>query len=118
MMFWEATRDLPLVSALEHQGSVRSAAFSPNGTYVVTVRDPAPPVNGYTSDEKTARVWDAATGKQLAALEHQDPVLSAAFSADSTRVVTVSDTTARVWGAATGKQLATLEHHDWVSSAA
>jgi WD40 repeat protein len=65
-----------------------SAAFSPDGTRVVTA-----------SNDKTARVWDAATGKSLAiALEHQREVVSAAFSPDGTRVVTASfDNTARVW---------------------
>src|SRR5262249_34746336 len=65
-----------------------SAAFSPTGTRVVT-----------TSADKTARVWDATTGKLLTSpLEHQDQVVSAAFSHDGACVVTASrDKTARVW---------------------
>ncbi len=65
-----------------------SAAFSGDGTRVVTA-----------SFDKTARVWDAATGRELAALKgHEGPVSSAAFSGDGTRVVTASaDKTARVW---------------------
>ena len=49
--------------------------------------------------DKTARVWDAATGKPLIApFEHQAEVVSATFSSDGTRVVTASwDKTARVW---------------------
>ena len=64
-----------------------SAAFSPYGTRVVTA-----------SLDKTARVWDEATGKALtSALEHQDQVWNAAFNLDGTRVVTASlDKTARV----------------------
>ena len=67
---------------------VNSAAFSPDGTRVVTA-----------SDDKTARVWDAKTGAALATLSgHTNAVLSAAFSPDGTRVVTVSeDKTARIW---------------------
>ena len=36
---------------------MRSAQFSPDGTRIVTA-----------SEDKTARVWDAATGKALATL--------------------------------------------------
>ncbi|HEX7836443.1 MAG TPA: hypothetical protein VF469_03220, partial [Kofleriaceae bacterium] len=85
---WDAATGKPLGVPLTHQGSVRSAAFSPDGTRVVTA-----------SLDKTARVWDAATGRPLGVpLTHQDAVVSAAFSPDGTRVVTASDDqTARVW---------------------
>jgi hypothetical protein len=65
-----------------------SAAFSPEGARVVTA-----------SGDKTARLWDAATGKQVAVLRgHDDLVRSAAFSPDGSRVVTASeDKTARLW---------------------
>ncbi|HWO25005.1 MAG TPA: CHAT domain-containing protein, partial [Kofleriaceae bacterium] len=109
MLIWMAARSLPLIPPLAHQGGVLSAAFSPDGTRVVTA-----------SDDHTARVWDAATGKLLApALTHQGPVRSAAFSPDGTRVVTASDDrTARVWDAVTGMPLApALAHQESVVSA-
>jgi TPR repeat protein len=51
--------------------------------------------------DKTARIWDARTGAQLAVLSgHADAVHSAAFSPNNTRIVTGSDDkTARVWDA-------------------
>ena len=63
--------------------------------------------------DRTARVWNAATGQQLAKLEgHTGEVTSAAFSPDGQRIVTASwDETARVWNAATGQQVAKLEGH-------
>ena len=110
MMFSAASRHLPLVPALEHQARVVSAAFSPDGTRVVTA-----------SSDGTARVWDAASGTPVTRpLVHQAAVMSAAFSPDGTRVVTASgDKTARMWDAATGTPLTRpLEHQAAVVSAA
>jgi dipeptidyl aminopeptidase/acylaminoacyl peptidase len=63
--------------------------------------------------DDTVRVWDVATGKQLALLQgHTGPVWSVAFSPDGARLATASnDGTARVWDAATGKPLALLQGH-------
>ncbi|SEE86480.1 WD-40 repeat-containing protein [Rhizobiales bacterium GAS191] len=82
-----------------HHDGIRSAAFSPNGSRVVTA-----------SKDKTARLWDAATGNPIAILSgHLGEVESAAFSPDGARVVTVADDkTARVWDGTTGKPLGVL----------
>ena len=65
-----------------------SAQFSPDGTRIVTA-----------SRDKTARVWDAATGKSLATLAgHEGDVMSAQFSPDGTRIVTASATRPRGCG--------------------
>jgi WD40 repeat protein len=82
-----------------HESQVWSAAFSPDGSRIVTA-----------SRDKTARIWDAATGKEITLLRGQeDLVTSAAFSPDGTRIVTTSfDATARVWDAATGKEIMVL----------
>ena len=83
-------------------GSVRSAAFSGDGKRVVTA-----------SSDKTARIWDAESGKEIAVLKgHTGLVRSAAFSADGKRVVTASDdNTARIWDAESGKEIAVLKGH-------
>ena len=49
--------------------------------------------------DKTARIWDAASGKPIGELTgHQDGVGGAAFSPDGARIVTASqDGTARLW---------------------
>ena len=110
MMFGAAARQLPLVPAIAHYAIVRSSAFSPDSTRVAT-----------SSDDHTARVWDAATGKPVTPpLAHQDSVWGVAFSPDGTRVVTASyDKTARVWDAATGKPVTPpLAHQDSVWGAA
>ena len=66
------------------------------------------------SRDKTARIWDAVTARQLAVLSgHGDEVYSAAFSPDGRRIVTASeDQTARIWDAATAELLAVLSGHD------
>ena len=83
--------------------TVTSAAFSPDGSRIVTA-----------SADKTARIWDAATAKEIAVLRgHDDSVNSAAFSPDGSRIVTASaDKTARIWDAATAKEIAVLRGHD------
>ncbi len=68
-----------------------SAAFSADGSRIVTA-----------SRDGTARVWDAATSREIGALRgHDGHVVFSRFSSDGTRIVTASqDGTARVWDAA------------------
>lgn len=92
-----------------HRGAVLGAQFSPDGTRVLTA-----------SADRTARVWDVATGRPVSPpLKHQWSVNAASFSPDGARVVTASsDNTARVWDATTGEALtAPLEHEDEVLAA-
>jgi len=87
-----------------HIASVRGVAFSPDGTRIAT-----------SSDDKTARIWDGATGKLLLTLCcHTDIVYFVAFSPDGKRVATGSrDKTAKVWDATTGKELFSLVGHTY-----
>jgi WD40 repeat protein len=99
------------VATLEgHSNGVWSAAFSPDGSRIVTA-----------SGDGTAKVWDAATGRLRSTLSgHAAGVESAAFSPDGSRIVTASaDRTAKLWDTATGRLLSTLaSHSEGVSSAA
>jgi len=73
------------------------------------------------SSDRTARVWEAATGKAIGEpLRHEMAVSSVAFSPDGKFVATASsDRTARVWEAATGKAIGEpLRHEKEVNSAA
>ena len=99
-----------LVRAMKHDNNVSSAAFSPDGKYVVTA-----------SWDNTAKIWDAQTIKQVGeTMKHDGIVSSAAFSPDGKYVVTASDdNTAKIWDAQTGKQVGeTMKHDDIVRSAA
>jgi WD40 repeat protein/energy-coupling factor transporter ATP-binding protein EcfA2 len=92
-----AWRDLRERLDLGPNHAVYSAAFSPDGKRIVTA-----------SQDKTARVWDAETGKPIGVplRGHEDVVYSAAFSPNGKRIVTASwDDTARIWDAETGKPI-------------
>ncbi|MGD0505279.1 MAG: serine/threonine-protein kinase [Steroidobacteraceae bacterium] len=94
--------DLQIAVLSGHGAGVLTAAYSPDGTRIVTA-----------SGDKTARIWDARAGVELIALSgHGDSVTSAAYSPDGTRVVTASgDKTARIWDARAGTQITVLAGH-------
>lgn len=107
---WDNDAGGVIASLKGHQESVRTAAFSPNGRFIVS-----------TSEDGTAIVWDTATDFIVHTLRgHQDCVSNAAFSPDSLQIVTTShDKTARIWSTVTGEQIAKLEGHDrWTTDAA
>jgi WD40 repeat protein len=81
---------------VQHDNAVQHAGFSDDGRQLVTA-----------SADKTAKVWDAQTGKLLVGpLTHTHKVMRAAFRPDGRQVATVSwDGVASVWDAATGKRL-------------
>ena len=91
---------------LWHDGSVHAASFSPDGRTVLT-----------TSWDSTARLWDAASGKELQRFT-QDDVNDASFSPDGRTVLTAgNDKTARLWDVASGKELQRLTQDDAVIAA-
>jgi WD40 repeat protein len=70
-----------------HESWLNSVAFSRDGSRIVTA-----------SNDTTARIWDAATGQQIAVLRGHDGIVSSAISPDGSRLVTASwDYTARIW---------------------
>ncbi|HPA47032.1 MAG TPA: hypothetical protein PK395_14805 [bacterium] len=85
-----------------HTDAVLSAAFSSDGTKMVT-----------GSRDKTARLWDVETGSQIRAFQgHEDSVDAVALSPDGTKVLTGSqDKTARLWDAETGQEIERFERH-------
>ena len=95
----EAGDKLPIRVFSGHSDEVRSAAFSPDGKYVVT-----------SSVDATIKLWEAATGQQVRTFNgHTSEVFSVAFSPDGKFILSGSaDTTAKLWDVATGQEIFTL----------
>src|SRR5262249_53875813 len=88
---------------IRHRDPLRAVAFSSDGRILLT-----------GSEDRTARLWDAATGKpRLPALEHDGAVHAVALSPDGRTILTGSqDEAARLWDAATGRPIGPLLLHE------
>ena len=85
-----------------HAGWVRGVTFSPDGALLATA-----------STDKTARLWDPATGECVRTLTgHAAGLRGVAFSPDGRLLATASTgRTARLWDPATGECVGTLTGH-------
>ena len=112
---WEWDRinhvsDQSLMSFIAHQGGVGSVALSPDGKRLVT-----------GGDDKTIKIWDIATGKELITLPgaHREYITCVALSPDGKQIVS-SDYLGeiKVWDAANLDKAMTLIRHgnDWTGS--
>lgn len=87
---------------LGHTKEISTIDYSPDGKYIITA-----------SDDNTAVLWEAASGKLLYKLqEHSSRVTSAKFNSDGKYIVTTSfDRYAIIWDVMTGKLLFKLPGH-------
>ncbi|MBI5651807.1 MAG: PD40 domain-containing protein [Chloroflexi bacterium] len=85
-----------------HSQGLFGAAFSPDGKRIATA-----------STDRTSKVFDAATGKELFTLSGHTAVLrDVIFNPDGTQIATASlDKTVKIWDAATGREMLTLAGH-------
>jgi WD40 repeat protein/transcriptional regulator with XRE-family HTH domain len=91
------------LTLLGHTGTLWSAVYSPDGTRIATA-----------GADQTARIWDAATGKELQNLKATayGSVWYASFSPDGKFLATAGeDRVARIWDVATGDRVRELKGH-------
>ena len=105
---WDAKTWKLLFRLVGHEppACVNFVRWSPDGTRILT----AGGLDDVGAQDNTARIWDAATGKELLTLRgHQSQIVGASWSPDGQRVATgSSDDTARIWDAASGAELLSL----------
>jgi WD40 repeat protein/serine/threonine protein kinase len=85
-----------------HRHPISALAFSPSGERLASA-----------SFDRTVKVWDTATDKQLPTLDlHTGNVECVAFSPDSRRIASGGeDLTVRIWDSATGQEVLGLRGH-------
>src|SRR5262245_20406329 len=77
-----------------HSDTVESVSLSRDGELLVT-----------GSNDKTAILWEAASGRKLQAFRAESPIFSVALSPDGKHLVAGCHGMAILWETATGKQL-------------
>jgi WD40 repeat protein len=84
-----------MVATLQHKGLLNALAFDQTGARLASA-----------SEDRTARLWDVATGRLIEKMPHGDSVRDVVFNAAGDRIATASnDFTARLWDGHSGEPI-------------
>lgn len=139
---WDVDTGKPAGEAVSHRNSVQAVRFSPDGKQFVTASDPEAQIWDVETREKTgtalahkgrvyaarfssdgakvatssadrsAKIWDARTGKEIATINVAGLPADIAFSKDGRYLVVAFDTFAQVFDTATGSPFGAQMKHD------
>lgn len=101
LQLWEVETGKAVRRFEGHSEPVYSVNFSRDGKYLIT-----------GSKDKTARLWEVASGQERLRMSHPESVYVAEASPDGRYLVTASaDRKSRLWDVETGKELRVLDGH-------
>jgi WD40 repeat protein len=102
LRLWNATSGQLIGLPMHHNGLIRGALLSSDGTRILS-----------WSDDHTLRLWDPNTAQQIGrTMRHGGPVNAALFSKDLSRIVSWSGNVAYLWDAVTGEQIGQPMRHE------
>lgn len=99
---WDATSATAIGKPMKHPDYVLSAHLSPDGRLAVSA-----------CRDRTARIWNVATGELVTHLQHDHDLRHVQFSPDGRWIVTLSeDNAARLWSVRTGEHVGVPLQHE------